>query len=130
MELVHIYLIFKNKITISTNFLEFFQFFFLQFFPPGSGSASGSAGGKFIADPDLLDDPGQPHQLLIRLVKDLLLQAHAQCRHFSPLLKLHHLEETRQIYLWPSRAKSNFCSAENKAIYSNAIQGDLLPTWA
>ena len=30
MELVHIYFIFKNKITIITNYLAFFQWFFLK----------------------------------------------------------------------------------------------------
>ena len=36
MELVHIYLpvIFKTKITISTNFLAFVMFFLLKFLPP------------------------------------------------------------------------------------------------
>ena len=36
MELVQIYLNLFNKITITTNFLEFFSFFPLKFFTPGS----------------------------------------------------------------------------------------------
>ena len=39
MERVHIYLIKKKFITISTNFFAVFPVFSLKFFPPGSGSA-------------------------------------------------------------------------------------------
>ena len=38
MELIQIYLIFKNKITITKISLHFFRFF-LKIYPPGSGSA-------------------------------------------------------------------------------------------
>ena len=34
---------FKIKIKISTNFLEFFQFFLLKFFSPGSGRSGSTA---------------------------------------------------------------------------------------
>ena len=38
MQLVYMYFILKNKSKVITNFLEFFQFFPLKIYPPGSGS--------------------------------------------------------------------------------------------